>query len=81
MDPGYQRAVKADYSGFRARWGATGSGFDTDANEQSALEATPEELMEFCRENIPTFKQPKEIRILDTLPKSSIGKILKRELR
>jgi long-chain acyl-CoA synthetase len=45
------------------------------------MEATPEELMQFCRENIPTFKQPKEIRILDTLPKSSIGKILKRELR
>jgi len=45
------------------------------------MEATPEELMEFCRENIPTFKQPKEVRILETLPKSSIGKILKRELR
>jgi long-chain acyl-CoA synthetase len=45
------------------------------------MEATPEELMEFCRENIPTFKQPKEVRILEALPKSSIGKILKRELR
>ena len=45
------------------------------------MEATPEELMEFCKENIPSFKQPKEVRILEALPKSSIGKILKRELR
>jgi len=44
-------------------------------------EATPEELLEFCRKNLPTFKQPREVRILETLPKSSIGKILKRELR
>jgi long-chain acyl-CoA synthetase len=44
-------------------------------------EATPEEILSFCRENLPTFKQPKEVRILESLPKSSIGKILKRELR
>ncbi len=45
------------------------------------VEATPEELLEFCHDNLPTFKQPKEVRILEILPKSSIGKILKRELR
>ncbi|MDD3719277.1 MAG: long-chain-fatty-acid--CoA ligase, partial [Actinomycetota bacterium] len=44
-------------------------------------EATPEEILGFCRERLPSFKQPREVRILDTLPKSSIGKILKRELR
>ncbi|MGQ9704841.1 MAG: class I adenylate-forming enzyme family protein [Actinomycetota bacterium] len=44
-------------------------------------EATPEEILSFCRENLPTFKQPKEVRLLESLPKSSIGKILKRELR
>jgi long-chain acyl-CoA synthetase len=45
------------------------------------VEATPEELLEFCHERLPSFKQPREVRILGTLPKSSIGKILKRELR
>lgn len=44
-------------------------------------EATPKEILEYCRERLPSFKQPREVRILDTLPKSSIGKILKRELR
>ncbi len=44
-------------------------------------EATGEELLDFCREHLPTYKQPREVRILETLPKSSIGKILKRELR
>ena len=45
------------------------------------MEATPEEILAFCRERLPTFKRPKEVRILEVLPKSSIGKILKRELR
>jgi long-chain acyl-CoA synthetase len=44
-------------------------------------EATSQELLSFCKENLPSFKCPREVRILDTLPKSSIGKILKRELR
>jgi long-chain acyl-CoA synthetase len=44
-------------------------------------EASAEEILEFCRERLPSFKQPREVRILDTLPKSSVGKILKRELR
>jgi long-chain acyl-CoA synthetase len=44
-------------------------------------EVAPEDILIFCRDNLPTFKQPREVRILDTLPKSSIGKILKRELR
>jgi long-chain acyl-CoA synthetase len=44
-------------------------------------EATADELLEYCRENLPSFKQPREVRILEALPKSSIGKILKRELR
>ncbi len=39
------------------------------------------ELLEFCRRRLPSFKQPREVRMLESLPKSSIGKILKRELR
>jgi long-chain acyl-CoA synthetase len=45
------------------------------------VESTAAEILAYCRERLPTFKQPREVRILDTLPKSSIGKILKRELR
>ncbi|WP_252502279.1 class I adenylate-forming enzyme family protein [Sporosarcina sp. Marseille-Q4943] len=44
-------------------------------------EVTEEELIALCIENMASFKKPKEIHIVDELPKSSYGKILKRELR
>jgi long-chain acyl-CoA synthetase len=48
---------------------------------KEAAAATEEELMNFCREQLPTFKRPKVIQRMETLPKSAVGKILKRELR
>jgi long-chain acyl-CoA synthetase len=35
----------------------------------------------FCREQLTNYKVPKKIVQLDELPKSSVGKILRRELR
>ncbi|MHB8086307.1 MAG: AMP-binding enzyme, partial [Dehalococcoidia bacterium] len=43
--------------------------------------ATEEDLIDFCREQLPAFKRPKTIQFMDSLPKSSVGKILRRELR
>ena len=40
-----------------------------------------EELINFCKENLPTYKRPKSIQLMDSLPKSAVGKILRRELR
>ncbi|GEL78583.1 class I adenylate-forming enzyme family protein [Tenuibacillus multivorans] len=40
-----------------------------------------EELIALCKEHLASFKKPKDIRVVDQLPKSSYGKILKRELR
>jgi len=40
-----------------------------------------DDLLDFCRERLPTFKRPKRIQFLDALPKSAVGKILRRELR
>jgi long-chain acyl-CoA synthetase len=42
---------------------------------------TVEALKEFCRENLTGYKRPKVIEFRDTLPKSNVGKILRRELR
>lgn len=42
---------------------------------------TEEELLDLCLKNMARFKRPKEIHFVETLPKSSYGKILKRELR
>jgi long-chain acyl-CoA synthetase len=44
-------------------------------------EATPEEILEHCRENLTSFLVPKEITFLKALPKSLVGKVLKKELR
>jgi long-chain acyl-CoA synthetase len=40
-----------------------------------------EEVTAFCKEQLTNYKVPKSIEILDELPKSTVGKILRRELR
>ncbi len=44
-------------------------------------QVTTEELIKTCRERIATYKQPRSVELVDALPKSGAGKILKRELR
>jgi long-chain acyl-CoA synthetase len=43
--------------------------------------ATADEVTAFCQERLAKFKCPKQVRFADTLPKSPIGKILRKELR
>jgi long-chain acyl-CoA synthetase len=43
--------------------------------------ATSEELIDFCKGRIARFKAPKSIEFAELLPKTSSGKVLKRELR
>jgi long-chain acyl-CoA synthetase len=43
--------------------------------------ATPESLLEFARAHLAGFKLPKDIRIVDALPKTASGKVQKTELR
>ncbi|WP_243050859.1 long-chain-fatty-acid--CoA ligase [Dyella sp. RRB7] len=42
---------------------------------------TVEELKKFCHDNLTGYKRPKIIEFRDSLPKSNVGKILRRELR
>ena len=42
---------------------------------------TKEELIAFCRSELTAYKVPKDIEFRDELPKSNVGKILRRELR
>ena len=39
------------------------------------------EIVEFCRDKLSKFKIPKQIEIVDALPKSAMGKVLKRALK
>lgn len=43
--------------------------------------ASAEEIMEFCRQNLSSFKRPKSVVFVDELPRNPMGKVLKRVLR
>lgn len=45
------------------------------------LAATAEEIIAFCRERLAGYKVPRLIVFRDSLPKSGVGKYLRRELR
>ena len=40
-----------------------------------------EQLLEYCREQLTCYKRPHSVQFVDELPKSNIGKILRREVR
>src|SRR5918993_1487977 len=43
--------------------------------------ATPDEVVGFCKERLAAYKYPREVVVLDELPKGGSGKVLKTELR
>jgi long-chain acyl-CoA synthetase len=43
--------------------------------------AAPEALIAFCRERLAAYKYPRQVTIVEALPKSATGKILKAKLR
>ena len=43
--------------------------------------ATSEEIIEFCREKLAAYKAPKIVEFREELPKSAVGKILRKVLR
>ena len=44
-------------------------------------ESTSEEMMEFCKEKLAKYKWPVEIEFRTELPKTQVGKILRKDLR
>jgi acyl-CoA synthetase (AMP-forming)/AMP-acid ligase II len=42
---------------------------------------TEDAVAKYCQENLTGYKRPKYIEFRDELPKSNVGKILRRELR
>jgi long-chain acyl-CoA synthetase len=43
--------------------------------------ATPEELIEYCQGKLAKYKLPTEVEFREELPKTNVGKILKKDLR
>ena len=48
-------------------------------HEGNAL--TEDQVLQYCRENLARYKVPQAVRFMDELPKSSVLKTLRRELR
>ena len=42
---------------------------------------TTEEVLAFAKENLTGYKRPRYVEFLDELPKSNVGKILRKDLR
>ena len=48
---------------------------------RSGATADAEALVAFCQARLAKYKCPRHVRFVDALPKSPIGKILRKELR
>jgi long-chain acyl-CoA synthetase len=48
---------------------------------KAGAQVTPEELIAHCKERMAAYKYPRQVEIIDELPKTVTGKILRRELR
>src|SRR3954447_21527220 len=48
---------------------------------KAGASVTPEELIAFCRERMAAYKYPRQVEIVDEIPKTVSGKVLRRELR
>jgi len=47
----------------------------------SGATLTEDDVIAHCRRGLTAYKVPKEVRFLDALPKSNVGKILRKDLR
>ena len=48
---------------------------------KSDTSLTEKEILDFCKENLTGYKRPRNIEFIAELPKSTVGKILRHELR
>ena len=48
---------------------------------RSGASATEDELIEFTRDRLASYKVPKSVLLIDQVPKSAVGKVLRRALR
>ena len=60
------------------KWGERVTGI---VELKPGTDASPEALVSFCRERLGSIKSPKTIEIWAELPRSNVGKVLKKEIR
>ena len=50
-------------------------------HQNDSLQATTEEIIQFCRETMAPYKVPKHVHFIDSIPLTPVGKIDKKALR
>jgi acyl-CoA synthetase (AMP-forming)/AMP-acid ligase II len=48
---------------------------------RGGMAATPEELIALCKDRLGSVKAPKSVDFIAELPRSPVGKVLKKDLR
>ncbi|MEH7308530.1 class I adenylate-forming enzyme family protein [Neobacillus drentensis] len=61
-----------------AIWGESVKAFVVLRADHTASE---EELIEYCKDHLSSYKKPKFVEFIDNLPKSAVGKVVRRMLR
>jgi long-chain acyl-CoA synthetase len=59
----------------------TGEAVRLFVSKAAGATLTADDLITHCRRELAAYKVPKEVRFLDALPKSNVGKILRKDLR
>ncbi len=48
---------------------------------KESADITEQDVIDFCRHSLTAYKVPKQVTFINEIPKSSVGKLLRRELR
>ncbi len=48
---------------------------------KDGYEADPDDVIEYCRQRLASFKKPESVVFATALPRNALGKVLKQELR
>ncbi len=59
----------------------TGEGVKVFVVLKPDVDLSQEQIIDYCKDKLTSYKMPKFIEFIDALPKSTVGKILRRELR
>jgi long-chain acyl-CoA synthetase len=77
---GRPKGVALSHGNLAANARASASLYELDVAKSGATLHT-KSVIAFCEERLARYKCPREVRLVEALPKSPIGKILRKELR
>ena len=76
MHPGRARVRRGRRAGREV-----GRGGARSSSSRRTRALTADDVLEHCRENLTGYKCPRQVEFRNELPKTNVGKILRRELR